>query len=128
MGAVSGLTGKVMVASATVLNVSDWSLDLKNNIQDKSSFADTWETKLSGLRGATGTIKGQTNTADTTGQVALTTAFLNGTAVALKLYDDTATYWNIASAFISDLKSGDSVNGIATTEFTFVADGAVTKV
>lgn len=123
--ATSGVLGKVTLSDVTILNISSWDLDIKHNVQDVTSFTDFWEKKTQGLKGATGSLKGQFNPADTTGQALLQTAMINGTTVALKLYSDTSFY-TIASAYIDGLKISNKVDGVCEAEFNFVVDGAIT--
>jgi len=129
MAASSGIDGKVVLNAATVLNITEWSLDVKHNVQDKTAFADTWEQKLNGLRGATGSFKGQFNAdssaGDLTGQKLLSDAALAGTSVALKLYYSTIGYYTIGVAFLSGMKVGNKVDGVCEIEFTFTVSGTV---
>lgn len=124
MAANSGVLGKATIGATTILNISEWSLDIKHNVQDITSFTDTWEKKTSGLKGATGSLKGQFNPGDSTGQALLQAACLNGTTIALKLYSDT-DYYTIGSAYIEGLKVSNKVDGVCEAEFSFVVDGAV---
>jgi len=126
MAASSGIDGKVEIGTNTVLNISEWSLDIKHNVQDKTSFTETWETKLAGLRGATGSVKGLFNAADTNGQAALLSAALNGTSVALDLFYTDSAYYVIEACFIDGVKCSNKVDGTVEAEFTFIVNGAVT--
>ncbi len=125
MAANSGIDGKVMLSAATIANINEWSLDIKHNVQDDTEFTDTWESKLKGLLGASGSFKGSFDYADTNGQVALHTAMLGTTSIALKLYYSTSNYYNIAAAFLTDLKSSNKVDGKVEVEYGFVVNGAV---
>jgi hypothetical protein len=125
MAANSGINGKVVISAATVAKCNEWSLDTKHNVQDQTGFTETWETKLPGLLGATGSIKCTFDYADTAGQKALVDAFLAKTSVALKLYYSSTGYWNIAAAYLDGMKPANKVDGKVEIEFSFVADGAV---
>jgi len=92
MAAESGINGSVVLGANSILNISEWSIDIKNNIQDSTAFGDTWEQKLPGLKGATGNLKGLLNVGDTTGQALLKAAVLAGTTVALILYNNANHY------------------------------------
>ena len=126
MAANSGIDGKAVLASATIAKISEWSLDIKHNVQDQTGFTETWESKLKGLLGSTGSLKAVFDYADTNGQVALHTAMLNGTSIALKLYYSATGYYNIAAAFLDGIKSSNKVDGKVETEYSFVVNGAVT--
>lgn len=125
MASNSGIDGKVVVGSDTILNISEWSIDIKHNVQDDTEFTDTWESKLKGLLGASGAIKGALDYADTTGQVALHTAMLGTTTVTLKLYYSTTGYYSL-TAYLTDLKSSNKVDGKVEVEYGFIVTGAVT--
>lgn len=125
MAAISGIDGKVLISAATVAKISEWSIDIKHNVQDQTGFTETWESKLKGLLGATGSFKGLLDYADTAGQVALHSAMLGTTTVALKLYIDTTQYYSL-TAFLDGLKSSNKVDGKVEVEYSFVVTGAVT--
>ena len=125
MASNSGIDGKVVVGSDTVLNINEWAIDIKHNVQDDTEFTDTWESKLKGLLGAGGNFKGCLDYADTNGQVALHTAMLGTTTVELKLYYSTTGYYSL-TAFLTDLKSSNKVDCIVEVDYGFVVTGAVT--
>lgn len=125
MAANSGIDGKVVLTASTVANISEWNLDMKHNVQDDTEFTDTWESKLKGLLSGTGSFKGSFDYADTNGQTALHTAFLGTTTVALKLYFNSTDYYSL-TAYLTDLKSSNKVDGKVEVEYAFVATGAIT--
>lgn len=127
MSANSGIEGKVMMGANTVLNITDWSLDVKHKTNNITNFTEEWDTFVKGLKSATGSLKGQFNYADTNGQKALVDACLAGTPVALKLYYSTTGYYTIAEAYL-EMKVSSKVSGIAEAEFSFTVSGAVTVV
>lgn len=125
MAVASGIDGKVMIGAATVLSITEWNSDIKHSIQDVTSFTDTWEQKIKGLLGASGSLKGITDTADTTGQTVLLNAALNTTTVTLLLYLSATKYFTV-TAFIDGVKTSNKVDGTCEVEFSWVADGAIT--
>lgn len=125
MASNSGIDGKVVVGSDTILNINEWAIDIKHNVQDDTEFTDTWESKLKGLLGASGNFKGCLDYADTNGQVALHTAMLGTTTVALKLYFSATGYYSL-TAYLTDLKSSNKVDGKVEVDYGFVVTGAVT--
>lgn len=127
MSAYSGILGKVVLSSDTVQNIKEWGLDIKNDIQDDTEFTDTWKSNLPGLLGASGSFKGCMDPDDTNGQVALDTAMLAGTTVALKLYVNTTNYWSL-TARLTDHKSSNKVDGKVEVEYGFESTGEVTFV
>lgn len=126
MAANSGIDGKVVLSAATIVKITEWSLDIKHSVQDQTGFTETWESKLKGLLSASGSLKAIFDYADTNGQVALHTAMLNTTSVALKLYYSATNYYNVAAAFLDGLKSSNKVDGKVEVEYSFVVSGAVT--
>lgn len=125
MAANSGVDGKVVISAATVAKINEWAIDIKHNVQDQTGFTETWESKLKGLLGATGSFKGLLDYADTAGQVALHTAMLGTTTVTLKLYYSTTGYYTL-TAFLDGLKSSNKHDGKVEVEYGFVVTGAVT--
>ena len=77
------------------------------------------------MLGATGSVKGSLDYADTNGQVALHTAILTTISAALKLYYSSTGYYSL-TAFIDGMKVGNKVDGKVDIEFNFVVSGAVT--
>lgn len=125
MAVASGIDGKVLIGTNTVASITEWGLDIKQAVQDKTAFTDLWEGKIKGLLGASGSLKGILDTDDTNGQVALQNAILNTTTVTLLLYCNSTNFYT-ATVYIDGLKAGDKVDGVADVEFSFIADGEVT--
>jgi hypothetical protein len=125
MSAASGIDGKVMIGANSLLNITEWSMDIKQAVQGTTSFGDTWEEKIKGMLGASGSLKGLLDTGDTNGQVVLQNAILNTTTVTLLLYCNATNYYT-ATAFIDGMKPSDKVDGVAEVEYSFVVTGAVT--
>ena len=124
MAANSGVDGKVTLAGSTIAKISEWSLDLKHAVQDQTGFTETWESKLKGLLGGSGSFKGSFDYADTNGQKALHTAFLATTSVALKLYYSSTGYYDML-AFINGVKPANKVDGKVEIEYGFDITGSV---
>jgi len=124
MAAHSGIDGKVTDSSDnTIANLDEWSLDMKNGLTDQTEFTDTWEYDLKGILSGTGSLKGSFDEDDTY-QLALQTAFLAGNTVGLRLYVDGTNYWS-CTAYLTDLKSADTVKGKVTVEYAFKSQGAI---
>lgn len=124
MSSHSGIDGKAVKDSNTIANISEWTLDIKHAPQDDTEFTDTWESDLPGILSGTGTLKGSFDEDDTY-QAALQAAMLAKTSIALKLYVDATNYWNIAAAYLTDLKSSNNVKGKVEVEYGFKANGAI---
>ena len=125
MAVASGIDGKVQIGSDTILSITEWSLDIKQSVQDVTAFGDTWEQKIKGLLGASGSLEGICDTGDTTGQFLLfNTTMLTTVTVTLKLYVTSTKYYT-ATAYIDGIKIGNKVDGVAEVEFSFVVDGSI---
>lgn len=126
MAIASGVDGKVGIGSGSdiILNITEWTADIKHAIKNTTSFTESWDTYVKGIRGMSGSLKGIFNAADTNGQAALKTAALNGTTVAIKLFYDTTNSLS-ATVFIDGLKITNKVDGICEAEFNYTATGAV---
>jgi hypothetical protein len=126
MAVASGIDGKVKIGANTVLSITEWSLDIKQSVQDKTAFGDTWEGKLKGLLGASGSLKGILDTGDTNGQYLMyNTTLLTTVTVTLLLYCTSTKYYT-ATAYLDGLKVSNKVDGKAEAEYSFVVDGAIT--
>ncbi len=124
MPAMSGTNGKVMQGANVVLNMTEWTIDLKGASVDTSAFGG------SGWGAFTGTIKtwtakcsGNYDPADTTGQVALNNGLAS--SFSMKFYTDATHYWAGDAALVGvGLKS--SAAGVITTEYSFNGATSVT--
>jgi hypothetical protein len=101
-------------------------LDIKQSVQDVTAFTDTWEQKIKGLLGASGSLKGIADVADTNGQYLLYNTTLLTTVTATLLLYVSATKYYTAVAFVDGMKISNKVDGKAEVEFSFVVDGAIT--
>jgi hypothetical protein len=122
----SGIDGKVMIGANTVASITEWSLDIKQSVQDVTAFSDTWEQKIKGLLGASGSLKGICDVGDTNGQYLLyNTTLLTTVTVTLLLYVSSTKYYT-ATALVDGMKISNKVDGVAEVEFSFVVDDAIT--
>lgn len=130
MSALSGTAGSAvyMTGGTTVIGeITEWSLDMSSSPVDVTSFGDNWERVLPSIRGATGSISGNFDPADTA-QASLINAFLGGSVVALRLYVSGSKYFNIGTAVPTGLSPAISQTGKADTAYNFKVSGPVTLV
>jgi hypothetical protein len=67
---------------------------MTTDVIDTTSFGSTWKKSDRGMIGWEGTATGYLDKNDTSGQVAIETAFLNGTKLTgMKFYIDSTTYY-----------------------------------
>jgi predicted secreted protein len=124
MAPVVGYNGKVMVGAATVAEIGEWSLDIEAEMLDTTKFGDQWKAAIAGLKSWSGSFAGRFDTADATGQIALQSATLGGTTVALKLYTD-ATHNYSGTAFITTTSPKAAVDGTVDVDFSFEGTGTL---
>ena len=125
--ALSGTAGSVVYmtgGTAVVGSIGEWSLNLSMSPVEVTSFGENWQKYIPGLRGATGSFSGNTDTGDTQ-QVALRNAMLGGSAVALRLYEAPSQYWIIGTAYITGHGPSISNAGKGETSFDFQISDAV---
>lgn len=81
--AVTGTGGAVKIDSTKIAEISNWSLDLGADDVEITSFdSEGWKEYLAGLREWSGSIEGNFDSTDTTGQKAILNAWLNGTKLS----------------------------------------------
>ena len=81
--AVTGTGGAVKLGTNKIAEISNWSLDLGADDIDITSFdSEGWKEYLAGLREWSGSIEGNFDSTDTTGQKAILNAWLNGTKLS----------------------------------------------
>lgn len=129
MAAFSGTAGSVVYmtgGTTTVSGISEWSLDGSMSPVETTVFGDNWDTYVPSVRNATLSFSG--NRDDTTAQSSLVNAFLGGSAIALRLYETSAKYWNVASAYITGMSPALSAKGKGEMSFSCQVSGTVTYV
>ena len=81
--AIAGKGGSLNIGANKVAEISNWSLDLGADDIDVTSFdSEGWKEYLAGLREWSGSIEGNFDSTDTTGQKAILNAWLNGTKLS----------------------------------------------
>lgn len=128
----TGIEGVVRVGSAVVGEVRSFNFNSTAQLISTKKLGDLWETYKSGVHAATGKITCFWDENDTTGQIALQTAFLAGTSVTLTLCPEGYTTGDAAfslTAFLDslDLEVSDN-DAIIGATFGFKASGALTSV
>jgi len=118
-----GNLGSVKIAANTVAEIDKWSLSFGPNMVASESFGDTWEEKTATIMKWSGSFSGRFDNSDTNGAVALRTAALNGTTVALRLYTTASTYYS-GTAFIEITKEAEEA-GLITFSASFTGSGAL---
>jgi hypothetical protein len=129
MAAIVGYNGSVKLGATggtdVVANIQNWELPLAADQYDVSVLGLGWKQYLPGLNGAVGKASSFFDTSDTSGQVALMNAQLNGTLLTINLYVDDTHYFS-GSAYVSQLDIKDPVNNVITADYTLQFTGAIT--
>lgn len=127
---VAGYGGVVKVGSNAVANVRSWELPLTADLQDVSVLGVGWHQYLPTLNGSDVKLDLIFDLTDTTGQVALHTAWLNGTSVSLSLLTSNAqsavVHTYSGTAYIATIDIKDDVKTEETASVTAKFTGAIT--
>lgn len=125
MAAIAGKGGKVTLSTNDVANITTWSVDLEFGMTDITALGDNWKEQLPTLKGWTGSFEGSWDAEDdTSGQVALQTAALANTKVALRFYVNSTNYYS-GNAYITGMSVETPVDDKVSISFDFIGDGAV---
>lgn len=96
----------------------EWNIDIKQAVQDCTQFGDTWEQKLKGLLGWSGSAKSHYVDVD------YITIVEAGEQLLFRFYVDTVSHDSyVAYGHIDGLKPGTKVDGITDGEISFSGDG-----
>lgn len=130
MAALSGTAGSAVytlagtvVGTASVVGMSEWSLDFTMNEVETTAFGNDWQDFINGIKGWTGSFSGNHDTDSS--QTTLKNAALGGSVMALRLYDSPTTYWS-GTAYLNGLGRQISVDGKSEATYDFVGKGALT--
>jgi PAS domain-containing protein len=109
-----------------IVGIGEWSIDLGMSTVETTAFGDTWKQRLPSIREVSGSFSGIADTGAS--QTFLQNTMLGGSAIALRLYDGTITYWNIATAYLTGVSNSISIDGKGERSFDFDGHGAPTYV
>lgn len=134
MATLTGRNAKVVKGSSTISEMGTWTINMTTDMIDTTSFGSSWKKSDRGMIGWEGTATGYLDKSDTSGQVAIETAFLNGTKLTdIKFYIDASTYWapdtssSSAGMYVTAYNMSQDKAGVATVEFTFTGCGTLEK-
>ena len=121
--AIAGKSGKIEIGSNTVVDISNWSLEIGADTLEVTALGDDWKKYIAGLKEWSASAEGFFSVhTDTGGQAALQNAFLSGTEVALRLKVNAVNYYS-GNAYISSLSVEDSVDDTVSISFEFQGTG-----
>lgn len=123
MAGIAGNAASAKIGTNIILEMNEWSADFERAIEDDTEFGDTWEAGVATIGKWAATIKGRWGI-DGTQQLALQTAHLAGTTVALRLYVNASNYYS-GNAYVTKISPGATVKGLVEVEFSFQGTGAL---
>jgi predicted secreted protein len=133
MAKLAGKAFRVKVSTTSggsftaVLAIHDGTVNLSGASIDVSEFGDTWMERLQGLKDASYDLKGFYNSADTTGQNVIQSAFLNDTPLFVEMLPDGTTGFK-QQVLVSKYSVGSPVNGAISCDITLEGTAAVTLI
>lgn len=123
MAALVGKDAKVMIGTAQVAQADTWSLDTPATLLETTNFGSAgWKEYIAGLKEWNGSFECNFDPTDTTGQVALRTAWQNGTTVSLKLYVNATNYYS-GNALIENMPVSSPVGEKVRVTVNFRGSG-----
>ena len=122
MATVAGKIGKVQLGAVTVAEIDDWTYNPSADVLETTAFGATSKTRVAGLMDNSGSFKGRLDTTDTNGQIALRTALLAGTVVALNLFTD-ATHAYRGNAILKGAPAKSGVATLVEVQYDFMGTG-----
>ncbi len=136
MSIYTGKNAKVALGSHDVLSMVDYSLTIESPLLKEPVFADEWvQVAGQGIKSASGSLSGLVNPDDSTGQVVIEQAVVNGTKITdFKLFTDDTTYWSSdtaadadAGVYFTNYAVTASANDIVKMSVDFEFHGSITK-
>ena len=126
MAQTAGYGGEVLFAAAVVAELGEWDLTVNRDSLDTSAFqsAPGWKSNIPGLGDWTATVTGGLYIGDTTGQLVIINAGLNGTSVTPKFSVDGGSHYYSGTAFVTSFAFKCPVAGRVEFSATFKGNGA----
>lgn len=121
-----GVGGKVMKASNTVGNITQWSGGPSADEADTTPFlaSGSYQQNTTTILKWSFKFKGSTDGGDTNGQVALHNGI--GASDTYKFYIDSTHYWSGTGLLTNIADSADAQKGVVTSEYSVTGTGALT--
>ncbi len=124
---LSGALGSVTLPSGHNGRIRAWSAEQVQSVNDTTGFSQApWASNLGGLNSFRGSASGylEYDNTSTSPGVGGTTPTISKTGGAMTLQAFTGCTYTF-TGIISSIMTGQSVDGVGTVKFDFVADGAV---
>jgi hypothetical protein len=124
MATQTGIDATVKIGTTTILDMANWTVtDTKEPISAPVFGEDFNKVHGMGIRNVSGNISGYLNTADTTGQNTLESAFASGGYIDdFRLYFNSTEYYKGTKVYITTYNSSaTSEDAVVPISFDFVA-------
>lgn len=128
------LAGKLTVVEASVddaawsvvAEINDAGPSLSADNQDVTVFGDNWIDRIQGLKDGSWSLSGFYVSTDTNGQVRILNAFLNDTALYIRVYPGGGTAGFKQQVKVASFEVSNAVDGVAELSIELEGAGAVT--
>lgn len=136
MAIYTGKDAKLTFGTDTILDMVSYTFTIDSPLLEEPVFGDGWNRVAGqGIKSAGGSLSGLTNTADTTGQVAIENAVVSGTKITdFRLYVNDTEYWCSntgadadAGVYFSNYSTTAGANDIVKMSADFRFQGEVYK-
>jgi hypothetical protein len=124
MATQTGIDAVVKLGDVTIADMATWSFtDTKAPISAPVFGEEFNKVHGMGIRNVTGSVTGYLNTTDSTGQVAIQTAYEAGTPLSdFRVYINDTKYWKGTSVYISNFNTSASAeDAVIPISFDFTA-------
>jgi len=121
---IKGNAGSIKLSTNVVAEMKEWSVEVAQEFVDTTAFGDTMREQTATFASWSGSGSGSYDITDTSGQLALQTAWLAGTTVTPRFYVDTTHYYT-GLAYVNASISA-AVDGVVSVSYTFTSAGALT--
>lgn len=127
MATYNGREARVTIDASTtekiILEIGDWSINMSADEIDTTSFGDGWSKSDVGMLKWSGSLSGQYDPADTTGQVKLKDAFLAGTIIGdIRFYVQYKEGTGEEKIYLAPDTASDASAGIRITSLDISTD------
>lgn len=113
------------LAWSVVAEINDAGPSLSADNQDVTVFGDNWIDRIQGLKDGSWSLSGFYVSTDTNGQVRIMNAFLNNTALYIRVYPGGGTAGFKQQVKVSSFEVSNAVDGVAELSIELEGAGAV---
>lgn len=124
MNTQTGIDSTVKLGTVTIADIATWSFTDEKAPITAPVFGEIFnKVHGMGIRNVSGSIAGYLNVDDSTGQIAVQTAYEAGTALSdFRLYINDTDYWSGTSVYISNFNSeATAEDAVIPVSFDFTA-------